>query len=152
MYQNSTAKLKLLNKISEAIDILIGTEQGHPMSPELFKIYLLDLSTDLNEVLGLEIPSLNGELISHLLWADDLVLIALDSRPLQALFIDFVSNGAFPLTSPRQPSWYSTRLADNYRRAMVLDTASSLYHQHESTAIWESYSTFLARTKPQPKN
>ena len=31
-YQHSTAKLKLLNKISDAIDILIGTERGHPMS------------------------------------------------------------------------------------------------------------------------
>ena len=60
MYQNSSAKLKLLNKLSEAIDILIGTEQGHPMSPELFKIYLLDLSNDLNETLGLNIPNLNG--------------------------------------------------------------------------------------------
>ena len=85
MYQNSSAKLKLLNKISEAIDILIGTEQGHPMSPELFKIYLLDLSRDLNEITGLEIPNLNGELISHLLWADDLVLLALDQRSLQIL-------------------------------------------------------------------
>ncbi|KAL5272619.1 hypothetical protein ACHWQZ_G000729 [Mnemiopsis leidyi] len=85
MYQNSSAKLKLLNKISEAIDILIGTEQGHPMSPELFKTYLLDLSIDLNKVLGLDIPNLNGELISHLLWADDLVLIALDPKSLQTL-------------------------------------------------------------------
>ena len=85
MYQNSSAKLKLLNKISEAIDILIGTEQGHPMSPELFKTYLLDLSIDLNDVLGLDIPNLNGKLISHLLWADDLVLLALDQRSLQVL-------------------------------------------------------------------
>ena len=85
MYQNSSAKLQLLNKLSEAIEILIGTEQGHPMSPELFKIYLLDLSIDLNEVLGLKIPNLNEELISHLLWADDLVLLAIDQRSLQVL-------------------------------------------------------------------
>ncbi|KAL5253101.1 hypothetical protein ACHWQZ_G015761 [Mnemiopsis leidyi] len=83
--QNSSAKLKMLNKISEAIDILIGTEQGHPMSPELFKTYLLDLSIDLNEVLGLKIPNLNGETISHLLWADDLVVLALEQRSLQIL-------------------------------------------------------------------
>ncbi|KAL5267087.1 hypothetical protein ACHWQZ_G004202 [Mnemiopsis leidyi] len=36
MYTNSSAKVKLLNKLSEKIDILCGTEQGHPMSPELF--------------------------------------------------------------------------------------------------------------------
>ena len=36
MYTNSAAKIKLLNKLSEEIDILCGTEQGHPISPELF--------------------------------------------------------------------------------------------------------------------
>ena len=85
MYQKSRAKLKLLNKISETIDILIGTEQGHPMSPELFKIYLLDLSIDLNDTEGLSTPQLNGMDISHLLWADDLVLLALDAQSLQKL-------------------------------------------------------------------
>ena len=32
MYSGSTAKIKLLNKLSEKIEILCGTEQGHPMS------------------------------------------------------------------------------------------------------------------------
>ena len=85
MYQNSSAKLKLLSKISEAIEILVGTEQGHPMSLELFKIYLLDLSIDLNDMIGLNLPELNGVMISHLLWADDLVLLALDAKSLQTL-------------------------------------------------------------------
>ena len=85
LYQNSSAKLKLLSKISEAIEILVGTEQGHPMSPELFKIYLLDLSIDLNDMIGLNLPELNGVMISHLLWADDLVLLALDAKSLQTL-------------------------------------------------------------------
>ena len=84
-YQYSTAKLKLLNKISDAIDILIGTERGHPMSPELFKTHLLDLSIDLNHIIGLYLTSLNAASISHLLWADDIVLLALDAIPLQTL-------------------------------------------------------------------
>ena len=37
MYKNSKAKIKLIAKISDSFDILAGTEQGHPMSPELFK-------------------------------------------------------------------------------------------------------------------
>ena len=57
MYQKSRAKLKLRYK---TIDILIGTEQGHPISPELFKIYLLDLSIDLNVTEGISVPQLNG--------------------------------------------------------------------------------------------
>ena len=38
MYQKSTAKIKLLNRLSAKIDVIVGTEQGHPMSPELFII------------------------------------------------------------------------------------------------------------------
>ncbi len=44
MYHNSRAKLKLIGKLSDQMDVLVGTEQGHPMSPEFFKGYLLDLS------------------------------------------------------------------------------------------------------------
>jgi hypothetical protein len=85
MYNNSTAKIKLLDKLSNAIDVTIGTEQGHPMSPELFKIFLLDLSHELNGLTNLRLPQLNDINISHLLWADDLVLLALDSLSLQKL-------------------------------------------------------------------
>ena len=59
MYSNSKAKVKLLSKISEAMDVLIGTEQGHPMSAELFKCYLIGLSTDLDKTLGVKSPTLS---------------------------------------------------------------------------------------------
>ena len=86
MYRNSKAKIKLLNRISEVIDINVGTEQGHPMSPELFKIYLVDLSAKLNgDADKLCLPSLNNNTVSHLLWVDDLILLALDERSLQHL-------------------------------------------------------------------
>ena len=91
MYTNSKGKIKLLNKVSEAFDILIGTEQGHPMSPELFKIYLLEMSSELDSCPDTAVPELNGVSISHLLWADDLVLLALDGLSLQRL-IDTVHN------------------------------------------------------------
>ena len=56
------------------------------MSPELFKCYLLDLSDDLNSnLMSLDLPELNGKPISHLLWADDLVLMALNRSSLQNL-------------------------------------------------------------------
>ena len=68
MYRNSKAKIKLLNRISEVIDINVGTEQGHPRSPELFKIFLLDLSAKLNgDADKLCLPSLNNNTVSHLL-------------------------------------------------------------------------------------
>ena len=83
MYNNSHAKMKINGKLSEAFDILSGTEQGHPMSPELFKIFLLDLSDKLDEFENC--PQLYDMIITHLLWADDLVLLSLDKFTLQKL-------------------------------------------------------------------
>ena len=85
MYSHSTAKIKLLKKVSRAITISTGTEQGHPMSPELFKCYLHALSEELNDACDPRVPVLNGKRVSHLLWADDLVLMALDGASLQIL-------------------------------------------------------------------
>ena len=85
MYNNSKAKIKLINKLSSAIDIYIGTEQGHPMSPELFKCYLRDLSSALDQAPGTNLPKLNNTFLTHLLWADDLGLTALDRKSLQIL-------------------------------------------------------------------
>ena len=85
MYKNSTAKIKLLNKLSEKIYIICGTEQGHPISPELFKCFIHQLSEDLNNLEDVRIPRLNNEEITHLLWADDLVLLAFDPRSLEKM-------------------------------------------------------------------
>ena len=52
------------------------------MSPELFKLYINGLTELLNNS-NLNTPELNSVTISHLLWADDLVLIALDPGSLQ---------------------------------------------------------------------
>ena len=85
MYSSSKAKIKLINKVSEAMDVQSGTEQGHPMSPELFKCYLLDMTKELDATNTTALPELNGVPLTHLLWADDLVLLALDVFSLQQL-------------------------------------------------------------------
>ena len=85
MYSDSKAKTKLLGKLSAALEVNVGTEQGHPMSSELFKIFLLDLSEDLYNTTGADVLKSNEVKISHLLWADDLVLLALDGPSLQKL-------------------------------------------------------------------
>lgn len=80
MYSKSKAYIKLSGRLSKQFDINKGTEQGHPLSPDLFKIFLSDLS----ELLELKnCPSLWNKLISHLLFADDLILLALDSKTAQ---------------------------------------------------------------------
>ena len=85
MYKNSSAKIKLLGKLSETIDICIGTEQGHPLSPELFKCFIHELSVQLNQTDPDICPKLDEVPISHLLWADDLVLMSLSKVGLQHL-------------------------------------------------------------------
>ena len=89
MYDNSCAKVKLLNKHSHKIDIVCGTEQGHPLSPELFKCYIQAMSEQINEEFENgdtnRVPIINSVEISHLLCADDLVLIGQDKTSLQRM-------------------------------------------------------------------
>ena len=50
MYRNSKARIKTIKKLSDATDILCGTEQGHPPNTALFKIYIHKLSVDLSNM------------------------------------------------------------------------------------------------------
>ena len=81
MYKNSIACIKISKLLSPDINIGKGTEQGHPLSPDLFKLYIRELSSNLKSV-G-DYPELADLIISHLLWADDLVLLALSPKALQ---------------------------------------------------------------------
>ena len=78
-YSKSEGHIKINGKISEAFKILKGTKQGHPLSPELFKVYFKELSDLLNESLA-NCPTLAGLSVTHLAWADDLVILALDQE------------------------------------------------------------------------
>ena len=77
MYSHSTSAIKLSGMISQSFFVRIGTEQGHPLSPEFFKMFVDEMSKLLNNMEG-SFPELDGVNISHLLWADDIVLLALD--------------------------------------------------------------------------
>ena len=81
MYSNSTGRIKLNGKISRPFQILKGTEQGHPLSPELFKVYFKELS-DLLNGLPTNCPLLSDISVTHLAWADDVVILALDRKSL----------------------------------------------------------------------
>ena len=80
-----SAKIKLLNKFSDKIDIICDTEQEHPISTELLKSFVHKLSLEINALSDVEVPALNSERVTHLLWADDSVLLALDGVSLQKM-------------------------------------------------------------------
>jgi hypothetical protein len=64
-----------------SFNICKGTEQGHPLSPELFKVYFKELSDLLNKADTCN-PVLSDIRITHLAWADDVVIMALDRSSL----------------------------------------------------------------------
>ena len=82
-----STRIKLIQKVTAAIDVTIGTEQGHPIPPELFKIFTHDLSENLSKIDELNAPLLTAlKLVIYSgLMNDDLVLSALDAKSLQNL-------------------------------------------------------------------
>ena len=92
MHESSPAVVRLYQclicsincRISVSFGIGKGTAQGHPLSPDLFKVYFRDLSILLNVNNQSTSPDLNGIPISHLAWADDVVILALDEKSIQS--------------------------------------------------------------------
>ena len=90
LYSNFCAKIKLLSKLSEIIDIfwLCGKEQRHPFSQELFKCYIQAIPEEFDDEFDdsgapADVPSQTYVKISHSLWADELQLMAQDTKSLQ---------------------------------------------------------------------
>ena len=73
------------------IDIQCGTEQGDSMSSDLFKCFIHQLSLDLDNAEAVNAPEMKNIKITHLLWTDDLILLALDQDGLQQLLDIFFS-------------------------------------------------------------
>ena len=75
MYNYSPEQIELSGFVSNKFPIKKGTEPGQPLLPHFFKIYINDLSSILDYD---DCPKLLDALVSHLLWADDLIILALD--------------------------------------------------------------------------
>jgi exonuclease III len=132
MYQGSNTRIKLIKKISEAIEVGVGTEQGHPLSPELFKIFIHDLSVELNNLTSGIFPCLMDTTVNHLLWADDLVLMALDKDTLQRL-LDILN---------RYVERWELEVNISKTNIMVFNTASKV--------LKESHDFYLGNKKLDP--
>lgn len=82
IYKNSTARIKL-EKEGPRIQIERGVRQGDPVSPKLFTAVLEEVFRQLNwDRYGLMI---NGENLSHLRFADDLIIFSHSKDNLQIM-------------------------------------------------------------------
>ena len=74
-----TSSLLRTNNIA---NITNGVRQGGVLSPLLFNLYIHELSSALNSI---NAGCCLGHLINHLLYADDVVLVARSAKGLQRL-------------------------------------------------------------------
>jgi len=132
MYRGSSTRIKLIKKISDVIEVQVGTEQGHPLSPELFKIFIHDLSVELNSVINEFCPCLMDTTVNHLLWADDLVLMALNKETLQDL-LDILN-----------------RYVESWELEVNISKTNIMVFNSSSKVLKESYGFCLGNIKLEP--
>ena len=89
MYTKTRSSVKVNDDLSNWFETECGVRKGDVLSPTLFNIFINDLSTELNSLrIGI---TLGDDRISHLLYADDLTLMAENENDIQTL-INCVEN------------------------------------------------------------
>ncbi len=83
MYSKTKSKVEIKNLSSDFLFDTYGVNQGRMSSPFLFKAFLADVISYLKAKCGIYMSS--GELLTHILWADDLILLAECKEELQLL-------------------------------------------------------------------
>ena len=82
LYRKTRFRVRTDGKLSDSIESLLGVNQGGSASGILFRKFLADLSEYIDRNFGIRF---GDELIAHLLWADDLLLLAETERNAQKL-------------------------------------------------------------------
>lgn len=83
LYSNTWSCIRLKNMYTDFFKVKSGVRQGDSLSPTLFSLYINDL---VNEIKKLNIGiKLKDEILSILLYADDMVLMADNEKDLQSL-------------------------------------------------------------------
>jgi hypothetical protein len=85
MYENVRFTIRGLHEVCEPFPVTIGVRQGCPMSPVLFGIYIEKFAEQLDHVGMTHGPSIDGQPVPVLLYADDMVLLSKSHAGLQRL-------------------------------------------------------------------
>ena len=80
MYLNTVSAAKINNSITPTFKSEFGVKQSDNLSPILFNVYLNDLKFPDDSCDPIKVSSVS---LSHLLWADDLLIMSESSVGLQ---------------------------------------------------------------------
>lgn len=84
IYSNVSCCVKVNENFSDWFNVNLGLRQGCILSPILFNCFINDLAIKI-KALGMGIDIEDGEKLSILLFADDIVLLASNERDLQEM-------------------------------------------------------------------
>jgi exonuclease III len=88
LFEKSSARVRWNGQLGPNIDSTFGVLQGGIISPKLFNLYLADISNHLNQSHGITV---NETTFTHLLYADDLILISESAIGMQVLIDDLIA-------------------------------------------------------------
>ena len=82
IYKSVQYTIKIKNKAMSPISSNLGLKQGCPLSPLLFNLYINEIAKHLSPTPEDSI-TLQNEKITHLMYADDLIILASSKEALQ---------------------------------------------------------------------
>ena len=103
LYVNGQCTVKINDLFTPLFPVSTGLKQGCKVSPTLFSVYINDLAQEINNLgCGVQIDE---DMISTLLYADDIVLISPSAENIQSMLnvMDtWCKNGGYRLIPTRQ--------------------------------------------------
>ncbi|GFH33271.1 retrovirus-related Pol polyprotein from type-2 retrotransposable element R2DM, partial [Haematococcus lacustris] len=105
-----------------------GVKQGCPISPLLFALYVHDISKEF--IVPVDAVRVQGTLVTHFMYADDLTLVSTSPHGLQWLVCQLQG---FADRNTLQPMWASLRVMDVYDKSYT--AAPSIGYKHEILSV-----------------